>query len=38
MLRSRYPDFSNLDIHHFGRYLEIFDIAVSADTSSVAGQ
>jgi hypothetical protein len=38
MLRSRYPEFSNLDIHHFGRYLEIFDIPVSADTRSADGK
>jgi len=33
MLRTRYPQLPILDVHHFGHYLEIFDLPVSSATS-----
>ena len=30
MLRTRYPQLPILDVHRFGRYLEIFDLPVSS--------
>jgi hypothetical protein len=35
MLRTRYPQLPILDVHHFGHYLEIFDLPVSHATSGI---